>query len=107
MGGPGKSIRDYDSERVNTIALAMWEALLTRLRDDEGRVYLPMREVMDASAMLLGLMLSTAPEARVPSQLRRLCDDHAKRIIKRTHDAAASDAGRVFDVVMVEDQVMQ
>lgn len=104
MNAHTKSIRDYDTARMHRIAVALWSALLTELRDETGAVYMPMGEIQDASALLLGVMLSTAPQAKVPSQLRQHCAEFAKDVEQRTRQAAANPGtASIFDVVMGEE----
>jgi len=103
-----KSIRDYDKARMHRIALAMYGGLLTELRDDEGRVYLPSGEIMDAMAMLGGMILSSHPDAAVPSRLREMCGEHAKRV---AHDCklfkTEGSANKLFDVILTDRDTFQ
>lgn len=105
---PRTNVRDYDRDRMQRIGGAMFGSLLEELRSPEGVVVMPTREIMDAMALLLGVMLSSSPQAKVPSQLRELCQGFAKDIIKRTHEAQANGAaGRLFDHVLTDEDRFQ
>lgn len=95
------SVREYDKARMLRIGTALYGALLTELKDENGMVYIPFGEVEDACALMLGVFLSTTPEAAVPSQLRKRCESFAKKLVQRTQQAANEQAGdRLFDVVL-------
>jgi hypothetical protein len=97
------SIRDYDRKRMRRIALAMWQGVLLELRDEEGRVFMPSGEVLDAMAMLGGIMLASWPDAQVPSRLRARCEEHARDLAQRTREAMANPGAReLFDVVLTD-----
>lgn len=107
MTAAQNTIRDYDKARMQRIAIGLQEAMIRTLMDDEGVVYIPVGEVMDATAMFLGMLLCTHPAAAVPSQLRELLDGHAKNIAIRTKQCGDAGGARVFNVVLTDDQVSQ
>jgi hypothetical protein len=100
--------RDYDPARRDRIALAMWKGVLQELNSD-GVVVLPSRELMDASALMLGMVLASSPTAAIPSQMRELCQAHAKLIIRRTGECRSEVArtGKWWDGVITEEDRIQ
>lgn len=105
--GSKASIRDYDKARMHRIALAFYGALLTELKDEQGTVYLPSGEIMDAMATLGGMLLSSHPDAKVPSRLREMCTDHAKRLAHDTRLFIERGGAGIFDVILTEQDTFQ
>lgn len=97
------SIRDYDRDRMQRIALAMWGSLLVELKDEQGVVFLSSVEVLDAMAMLGGVVLSSWPDAKVPSRLRERCQEQAKNLAERTRQCMDNpETANLFDAVLTE-----
>lgn len=88
-------VRDYDPARKDHITLAVYEGIILALKDEGGAVILPSGEVMDAMALLGGLLLAAHPDAKVPSRRRQLCTDWAKKQV-----AASIGHASPFDAVL-------
>jgi hypothetical protein len=104
---PIEDVRAYSKERMMQIATAFWRTLLVELRGDDDVVIMPTAEILEAMALLAGMILSSSPQARVPSQLRDLCERHAKDMITRTRQAIAKGADRTFAGTISDLDVMQ
>ena len=99
--------RLYDKQRRDRIGQAMLGALLMELKDQDGVVVLPVREIMDAMALLCGVMLAADPAAKTPSHIRTIADEHAKLIRQRVKDAATADLDSIFTGGVLEGPVFQ
>jgi hypothetical protein len=96
------SIRDYDQERMQRIGLALYKAVLEECTDNDGVCFVPAAEVFDAMALLGGALLSTGPAARSATKLRELTTEFGKNVAVRARQCQANGAGRMFDVVLDE-----
>ncbi|WP_310542047.1 hypothetical protein [Phenylobacterium sp.] len=62
-----------------------------------------MGEVLDAMALVAGMMMATHPDAKTPSRLREMCSEHAKNLAERTRQGIANpEAARIFDAVLTD-----
>lgn len=102
-----KNIRDYDPDRMMSIALAIYQAILSKCTDEQKVCYLPVQEVFDAMALLGGVMLSTGPAARSATKLRELTTEFGKNVAVRARQAQAEGSAKLFDVVFEEGQTFQ
>lgn len=101
------SIRDYDRERMRRLADAFFKAMIEECRDAQGTVFIPSAEVLDAMALLGGVILSTGPASNSATRLREITTDFGKRVAKSAREAKSAGAAQIFDVVLDERSTFQ
>ena len=95
----------YNRERRTTLATAMWATILVNLKDEDGVVVVRTEEVMEAMALIGGIVLGSHPDARTPGGRRKLAEGWAKQLTQRTKEA--HESGSIADFVIDGSEVRQ